>query len=332
MGANVSAVLSRWRWPLLLAGLMLAILPATPSMLASLGDLDLPACPIPSLMAVGLGVWAAVILYALRIRPDNRLFRAVMISLIGVSYAAMFLFLSHFPAERLHLLEYGLLGGLAFRATRERSGVLHRGLRVAAFVATVSLLDEALQGVIHDRYYDNKDLLVNFLSGILGAATFFLAGRRSPTAGATDYETPQYGRAADTFAAVVLVGVTLGAVILARPPFDERRLAGAWTRMGECGTPEEILFDGKGALHWQDQAGNRARGRYAIGGNRLDGPRLDLVCDWAENRSTCGLQPGFAAKVYITLEEGRFFFDDAPDSPFNRQPDEEANLRADGSR
>lgn len=281
---------------------------------------------------MGLGGWAALIVYALHTRPDRRVFRAVWLCLIGFSYASMLFLLIHFPAERLHLLEYGVLGALAWRATKEQTGVLRRGLRMAAFVATVSLLDEALQGLIHGRYYDNQDLLVNCLAGVLGGAALFLAGRVSPVTGTTDRETATHGRAAERLPVVVLVGVALGAVVLGRPPFDERTLAGAWARVGECGITEEISLDGKGSLEWKDQAGNRARGLYAIRGNHFDGPRLDLVCVWAENRSACGLQPGFSAKVYITLGEGRFFFDDAPDAPFTRRADEASNPRTKGSR
>jgi hypothetical protein len=296
---------------------MLAILPATPSILKSLADLDLPACPIPCLLAVGIGGWTILITYAMRTSPDRRVPRALLLALIGAAYAAMLRFLIQFPAERFHLLEYGILGGLAWRATDIRAGGLRRGLRSAAFVATVSLLDEVLQGVIQGRYYDNQDLVVNFLAGILGGAAFLLAGLSPSNAGAPGRGTPEGGPVTDTLAAFVLAGVVLGAAFLARPPFDEQRLAGAWTRVGECGIMEEITLDGKGALEWQDQEGNRARGRYAIAGNRLDGPRLDLVCDSAENKSPCGLQPGFSARVYITLQEGRFFFDDAPDAPFS---------------
>jgi hypothetical protein len=36
--------------------------------------------------------------------------------------------------------------------------------------------------------------------------------------------------------------------------------------------------------------------------------------------------------VYITLGEGRFYFDDAPDAPFTRRPDEASNHRAEGLR
>ena len=165
------------------------------------------------------------------------------------------------------------------------------------------------------RYYDNRDILINLLAGFLGVMTLYaVAGNSLYRRGPSDM--PPRSKAVPDIVATRMVGVAvLGVVAVGTPPCDEGALAGTWERDGKCGVLEWVSFDGKGAFTWRDDQGNRAHGRYALRGNRLDGPLLDIACLRAENRSTCGFQPGFTANVYITFEEGRFFFNPDPGRP-----------------
>lgn len=72
------------------------------------------------------------------------------------------------PVERLHLIEYAVMGWLSHRAARLRHD-RWRSYALAALV-TVSLgwLDEAIQFWIPDRVYDNRDVLLNGAGGALG--------------------------------------------------------------------------------------------------------------------------------------------------------------------
>lgn len=309
-------MIRRWTWALLYAGVLLAVLPYTPMLLRWLDRFALPFFSGLAPKILGLCAWALLVLFVFFTRPERRALRAAALTLIGAAYAALLLFVIHFPAERLHLFEYGLLGILAWRATPGSERTLLRLWRAATFLAVVSLLDEGIQGLIPGRYYDIRDLYLNLLAGGLGAAAFSLAGRDRPAEAIVTQ--PPYRPAADIAAAIVLVAVVACAATVGRPPFDEQSVAGAWGRPGECGTFEEISFDGAGAFTWSDRAGNRARGRYALGGNRLDGPLLQIECNWAENRSKCGFHPGFAANMYITIETDRFFLNVAPEVPLIR--------------
>ena len=310
-------ILRRWKWALLYACLILAILPVTPVLLRSSKDLSLPPYVGASLPALGVGAWALLMAYALTVRSDNRLLRAILLVFIGSVYGVMLTFFIHFPVERLHLAEYGLLGGLTWRATSGKAFPLLRGWRMAAFLAATSLFDEGLQGVIDGRYYDIRDFFVNLLAGGLGAAILSLAGR-GHSAGKETVGSPlqRIGGAADLIAFGVLAAVAFGVAAVGHPPWDDDVLAGSWERKGECGVAEQVTFEGGGSFTWRDGAGNHARGRYTLRGNRLDGPLLELVCTGAENRSECGFQKGFAASVYITIEGDRFFFNVAPSHPF----------------
>lgn len=88
--------------------------------------------------------------------------------LIAAAYGLILLKLSRFPAERLHLLEYGVVGLLAHRALKHHT--IEPVCTNLAILVTlnIGLLDELIQGILPNRYYDTKDVLVNAAAGILG--------------------------------------------------------------------------------------------------------------------------------------------------------------------
>jgi hypothetical protein len=88
--------------------------------------------------------------------------------------------LADLPEEKLHFLEYGLLGALFFHACRERA--LRRGtarsgaaLLAAALTGLAGWGDEGVQGLLPNRHYDLRDILWNLLGGTLVIAALFAA-------------------------------------------------------------------------------------------------------------------------------------------------------------
>ena len=71
------------------------------------------------------------------------------------------------PEEAVHFIEYGVLGVLLYRALRlhiDAPGVFVAGALLGAIVGTV---DEILQWVVPDRYWDFRDLVLNGGASIL---------------------------------------------------------------------------------------------------------------------------------------------------------------------
>ena len=95
--------------------------------------------------------------------------------------------LSRAPAERIHLLEYGLIGILAHRAVGHHADEPGRTLLAILVTLNIGLVDELVQGLLPTRYYDTKDILVNTASGMLGVASAMLAGRADPDRGLTGW-------------------------------------------------------------------------------------------------------------------------------------------------
>lgn len=97
--------------------------------------------------------------------------RAIFLCLIFCYGCALYVI--KIPEERIHLIEYGILAILIFRALRpDLSGYKAIGL---AFILT-SLLgwgDEGIQYLLPNRYYQTQDVLLNSLSGLMGLLIFY---------------------------------------------------------------------------------------------------------------------------------------------------------------
>ncbi len=123
-----------------------------------------------------------------RWKPGWRIYLGLMMA--ALLYAPVFLFLK-LPEERLHYLQYGLFCGLVHAALMERrnnkpipdnAGLLKRVVLAPWFVALVitlaaGWLDEGIQEVLPNRYYDLRDVAFNFSAGILYLLAWVLVDR-----------------------------------------------------------------------------------------------------------------------------------------------------------
>ncbi len=116
--------------------------------------------------------------WILRLRPAGKTLM-VLSAVAGVGLLLLYwLYRSSVPEECVHLLEYGLLGGLIYTALVERqskrdAGSADRGRPwlpgVKAILATALLgwVDEAIQFWLPERYYDVRDVALNAAAGLL---------------------------------------------------------------------------------------------------------------------------------------------------------------------
>ena len=105
----------------------------------------------------------------LRRRPGRH--TLVVIVVFVVVYGVLLVFMERVE-ERLHLVEYGLVGAFIYRALAERR--LHGKLqRISPAVAAVLLtaafgwIDEGIQAVLPSRVYDLRDVAFNAVAGLL---------------------------------------------------------------------------------------------------------------------------------------------------------------------
>jgi len=102
--------------------------------------------------------------------------------LIGAIFLAVFmagfLFAWHLDilVERIHLLEYGLLGWLAIRDTLgEEKKTIKASIFSALFILVVSIVDETFQWWLPYRVGDVRDVVFNEVGGLWGISLFLIS-------------------------------------------------------------------------------------------------------------------------------------------------------------
>lgn len=134
-------------------------------------------CPLGIITdLVMIGILAGFSLYLLcRVRIKNPWTYAGL-SCVLLCYGYGLITIS-FPEEKIHFVEYGFLAYLIYRALRLN---LSRPTGyVGAFFLTALLgwIDEGIQHLLPNRYYQLDDVLLNAASGALGLALLFLFER-----------------------------------------------------------------------------------------------------------------------------------------------------------
>ena len=177
----------RWLWTLsaVYLGALYASSYAVRLVLDALLARGLLGATVATLLGGGALAAAA---FLLRRRPGRA--QLGFLAAAGALYVAVVLQLE-LPQERLHILEYGLLGVLVDTALRvgvERRGGPWRvgGLPLAPaplavlLTAAAGWLDEGIQHLVPNRYYDLRDVGFNAFAGALAVALAALWRRLPP--------------------------------------------------------------------------------------------------------------------------------------------------------
>ena len=111
---------------------------------------------------------AAVIAQALT-RPTGVIEIGVLLGVVAV-YGMVFLRMA-IPEERSHLIEYGIVALLIYEALSERASqgrhVPRTALLAIAVTTVIGVIDECIQAVLPSRVFDIRDILFNFLAGVM---------------------------------------------------------------------------------------------------------------------------------------------------------------------
>jgi len=107
--------------------------------------------------------------------PRINIFFTIVILLAGIVYS----FALPLPEERIHLVQFGLLGLLACPSFKEGDiGGWIWIWKPLLFVFSVGAADEVLQWFLPDRVFDLRDILFNTLGGIWGILLYLAIQRR----------------------------------------------------------------------------------------------------------------------------------------------------------
>ncbi|MGV3623657.1 MAG: VanZ family protein [Archangium sp.] len=125
------------------------------------------------IMVASAFVLAAVFVVTLIIKnPALRRPRVVVLTLIAAAIYAAVIWPMSSPEEKLHFLEYGTVGVLAFLSTKETWPPPKRFVCAALFTVAAGWLDEGIQALLPNRYYDLRDVGFNALAGLMALTVF----------------------------------------------------------------------------------------------------------------------------------------------------------------
>ena len=176
-GATVSSVSPRAA-RLTLTALLLGIY-STLSVARRVTETIREAGLLRAAVATAFGLVAlAVVLFLIR-TPSLRSPRPLLgTAVVALVYAAVVFPLSS-PEEKLHFLEYGAVGVLAFLAAPPPWTATRRFVFAAFFTLAAGWLDEGIQALLPNRYYDLRDVAFNALAGVMALTAFALIRRLS---------------------------------------------------------------------------------------------------------------------------------------------------------
>ena len=113
-----------------------------------------------------------IFLYLVYIKKENALIKYFWFFIcIGLGF--LIVKTTPFPAEKIHIAEYGILGVLLYNALKIHSDRFCWKLYVAGVLLCMAIgaVDEVIQFLLPNRVFDWRDI---FLNGASGALTLFL--------------------------------------------------------------------------------------------------------------------------------------------------------------
>lgn len=258
-------------------------------------------------------VGIVVIAQAIRSIARRRMVNLVIMVLIAAGFMTAFHSINQ-PIEQFHFLQYGLLGVLVFWALPRRTYTLQFYRAAFTVFLVIGYIDEILQGLVPHRIYDLQDTGIDVLSAGLGLllcrlmdlsapAPLHPAGRfkhasLSPTERLPLVDIHVFGK--DLLFLVPLAAILFtNKILLTR--VQETDLEGSWA----CKPPASCTL----ILRPDKQAQLRMpacefSGPYSLGGNALDGFRLQLGID-PEDEDPCPETGIHAHPVFEVHSSGR---------------------------
>ena len=112
---------------------------------------------------------ALFLVYLIVVKKERQPWRYLLMGFVIASVAAIQRFI-FYPAEKVHLVEYGILGWMIYHAVRVSGGGVAAGyIWTMILVLTIGTADELVQAYLPMRVFDFRDIVINFHSGLLGA-------------------------------------------------------------------------------------------------------------------------------------------------------------------
>jgi hypothetical protein len=316
--------LGRWKWVIVYTILLFATLTQTRRFLDWLVQRNLGGLQAYFLFFAAIGCLALLVRHIRRTQGGFSLSSGLrLVAFVALYLGCMFLS-TDLTVDRIHFVEYGILGFLCFRAVRSEHGPVRRAAYAMVAVFAIGFLDEAIQGLLANRYYALRDIVIDLMAGflpILGILLWPLPSSESREIGKPIPRKPEPSsriRASDGWALLLTAFLVAGLLWVGRVSWDLEPLYGDWERQNRCGQIERVRIVRDATVQWEEEAGGRAKGRYQIRGNRLDGPLLEMEVLEAKGEGPCAWTAGEERHRYFRVNTETLLFTKEPEYPFRR--------------
>jgi VanZ family protein len=121
-------------------------------------------------------LWGIIISFLIKFAIRKKSTYALL-TFIALIYMYGFIFLIEFPEEKIHLVEYGFLAVLIYRALDIDFEDLFSYFMAFVLTALLGWGDEGIQYILPNRYYQTQDVILNLISGGLGLFLMFVIRR-----------------------------------------------------------------------------------------------------------------------------------------------------------
>lgn len=135
---------------------------------------------LKTVVALAFGLAALAVVVLLVRTPALRKPKTLLLIAASAVVYALVVWPMDSPEEKLHFIEYGVVGVLWFLSLPARWSTLKRYLVAALCTGASGWLDEGIQALIPSRYYDLRDVGFNALAGLM-ALTLFTSARALAT-------------------------------------------------------------------------------------------------------------------------------------------------------
>ena len=167
MEGRLCKVLASWKWVLGYTVLLLLTLNQTRRFLDWLEERNLAGLQAVFLLFAGIGCFILLLRHIHRTQGGFSLSTAVrLVGFLGL-YLCCMVFTTDLTVDRIHFVEYGLLGLLCFHAVNPGHGQVRRAAYAMVAVFAIGFLDETVQGLLASRYYALRDVVIDLMAGFL---------------------------------------------------------------------------------------------------------------------------------------------------------------------
>ncbi len=247
--SRIRELLNSWKWVLGYTLLILLTLNQTRRFLDWLEGRNLAGLQALFLLFAGIGCFVLLLRHIRRTQGGFTLSTGLrLVGFLGLYLCCMFL-ATDLTVDRIHFVEYGILGVLCFHAVGPRHGPVRRAAYAMVAVFAIGFLDETIQGLLASRYYALRDVVIDLMAGflpVLGILWWPLAPRdpQERVESVPSASTPRTGesfrfRPSDVGALLLTSFLVLGVLWVGRG------LLGSGAPLRGLGKGEPLRADGK---------------------------------------------------------------------------------------